>query len=466
MPKVKENKKISIGIIISSGFAFRNYISSGFINDLKKIGDLILFFPEIYKEKVENLEEFQNFKIFFIPEFYFPKSFTFFNAILSKATNIKLGIEDKYFKKWYYSISKIKNKSLLFFQYSLARIFSKKNIYEILRKYEKNNFNKLLKKDFSEFFNQIKLDLIISTNPYKLYESGFICYYKGKIPTIGIIVSWHNLLWMGHLIEKPSYFFLWGEEMEKDLKLHYPNMEEKFIYKVSSPQFDFHIMEEYFWEKNKFYNYIGANPKKKIIFYSANTPDHFYYEPILLEKLNEILKKEFKEEFQLVLRIHPHDTSGRFDYLKAKEPEIILQKPFSNMLSQKTYFLTEKEELALFSNTLRYSEIAINLASTVTLDAAFFDKPIINIAFSPKEKDKLSLRIPHYYESPHYKKVVKTGAVDIVYCYEELINSIKKYIKNPEIKRKERKAMIKKICGYNGGPSKNRTLKSIEEILK
>mgnify|MGYP005841932339 CR=1 FL=1 len=463
---MKENKKISIGIIISSGFAFRNYISSNFIDDLKKMGDVILFFPKIYKEKIEKLEELKNFKKVIFPKFKFPKFFTFFGGILSKATNIRLKIEDKYFKKWYISISKPHIKFFLFFQYKIAKIFSAPKFYETLRRYEESNFKNYVNKNFNGFLSKNNIDLLISANPYKIDESVFICHFKEKIPTIGIIISWDNLLWMGHLIEKPSYFFLWGEEMEKDLKLHYPNMEEKFIYKVSSPQFDFHIMEEYFWEKNKFCNYIGANSKKKIIFYSANTPDHFYYEPIFVEKLNEILKKEFKEEFQLVLRIHPHDTSGRFDYLKIKEPEIILQKPFSNMLSQKTYFLTEKEELALFSNILRYSEIAINLASTVTLDAAFFDKPIINIAFSPKEKDKLSYRIPYIHESPHYKKVVKTGAVDIVFSYEELINSIKKYIKNPEIKRKERKAMIEKICGYNGTLSKNRTLKAIEEICK
>lgn len=461
---MRNNK--SIGIIISSGFAFRNYITSGFIDDLKRIGDVILFFPEIYKEKIEKIENLKNFKKIIYPSFGFPKYFTFFNGILSKATNIRLKIEDKYFEKWYISISKTHKKALLFFQYLFAKIFSAPKFYEILRRYEENNFKNYVNKNFDGFFSKTYIDLLISSNPYKLDENIFICHFKERIPTIGIIVSWDNLLWMGHIINKPHYFLIWGEEMEKDLKLHYPDIEEKFIYKVSSPQFDFHIMEEYFWEKNKFYNYIGAKPNKKIIFYSANTPDHFFYELIFLERFYEILKKEFKEEFQLVLRMHPHDTSRRFDYLKAKEPEIILQKPFSNILGQKTYFLTEKEELALFSNTLRYSEVAINLASTVTLDAAFFDKPIINIAFSPKEKDKLSFRIPHYYESPHYKKVVKIGAVDIVYSYDELLNSIKKYMKNPEIKRKERREMIERICGYNGEFSKNRILKAIEEILK
>lgn len=462
---MKENKSMYIGIIIGSGFTFRNYICSGFIEELKKIGEVILFFSKNYKEKIENVEELKNFKKYFFPEFNFPKSFTFFNGILSKATNIKLGMEDKHFKKWHYSISKLQNKPLLFFQYSLAKIFSRRNIYEILRKYEKNIFNNLLKKSFDAFSNQIKLDLIISSNPYKLYESGFICYYKGKIPTIGIIVSWDNLLWMGHLVGKPDYFFLWGEEMERDLKLHYPALEEKFIYKVGSPQFDFHIMEDFFWEKNKFYKHIGLNPNKKIIFYSANTPSHFYYEPIFLEKLNEILKMEFKDDFRIILRVHPHDTSKRFDYLKNRYPEIILQRPFSNILNKNTHFLPEREELALFSNTLRYSDVAINLASTVTLDAAFFDKPIINIGFGPKEKDNLSIRIPHYYESPHYKKIVKIGGTDIVYTYEELLNSIKKFLKNPEIKREERKKMLEKICGYDGILSINKTIKAIKEVL-
>ncbi len=185
-------QKSKIILLISSGFAFRNFITSGFLKELSKISDVKILFPEEFKESILNFKNLDE-KIDFIPKIDFPKGFIFLNGILSKATNKRLAIQDEYFKKWYISISYGYKKLFIFFQYYLANLFAKEKIYGLMRKIEAKKFEDFIKGN--NFFNNIKADLIISTQPYKLSESALINYSnKNFIPNVGIIISWDNLL--------------------------------------------------------------------------------------------------------------------------------------------------------------------------------------------------------------------------------------------------------------------------------
>lgn len=454
-------------LLISSGFAFRNYITSGIADDLKEICQLKIYFPKSFEKEIRQLN-LNKFQIDFIPEFKISKFFKFLNGILSKATNLRLGIYDKHFEKWHILISKKREKIPLYAQYLLAKIFCNEKLYKVGRKIEKNYIDKIIEINFKDFFKNVNNRLIISTQPYKLDEALFLYISKmKKIKSIGAVLSWDNLLWMGHIISEPEYFLVWGEEMKNDLKIHYPYIENERIFEVSSPQFDFHLADENIWAKEKFLKYYGIKNNSKIIFYAGNTYKHFRSEPLLVEKIiEEIFIKEYKDEITLIVRPHPHDKAMRFDYLKEKYSNVLIQRPFQNTSSSPIWFIPEKKELEIFSSSLKHSDIVINMASTITLDAFFFNKPVINIAFSPVKDDPFSIRVPYYYHSPHYKKVANSNAADIVYSMEELRKHLRLNLENPELKASQRAETIRKICGFGDKLSKEKILGAIEKVLK
>lgn len=457
------NDKKNILVFISSGFALRNFLCTDIIRELEKAYKVTLIMPKNYDIST-NEKFFKNYKISYSDFIRFPKLYRFLRSIIVKIENKRLGNYDPHFRKWHITISKGKQKFLTTFQYLLSDLLTKNYFYLKLKNLEE----KILHNLKADFKTEDNIDLLISTNPFSSFEYPYIFWAKNKrIKNLSIILSWDNLLWMGKVPVESDYYFVWGPVMRKDLKRHFPFFPDDKIVEVGSPQFDFHINSDYIWDCEKFYNYLNVKDRdRKIICYSANTPEHFHSEPFLIEKLMQSLRENrIKYNPYIVLRIHPHDNTDRFNYLKSKHPEIIFSKLNPEMKNTPTWFIPKNEELAFFSNLIRYSSLNINLASTVTLDFAFLNKPVINIAFSPLKEDPLSLRIPHYYSSPHYKKVVEIGATKIVYSMEELEKEINYFLDNPEELSRERKRLIEQLCGGNDDFSKNKIIKGIEKIL-
>lgn len=156
---------------------------------------------------------------------------------------------------------------------------------------------------------------------------------------------------------------------------------------------------------------------------------------------------------QLLVRLHPHDVTGRFEPLKQRYPELILQTPWPHTTSHSWWFAPSLDDLALQSNTLRHSAVLINTASSMTLDAAIFDTPIVNVAFAPRPSDPLHRRVPHYHQSKHYSRVYQTGAVRMAFSLEELIAGINAYLEAPSLERLQRRQVVDQICGPVDGKS-------------
>lgn len=458
-----KNQKPLFMVALNSGFAIRNWILSGIIEELKKDFDVNLLIPSLYRDHLQsNILEKENIVLY--KGINFPRFYKFLRGINIKIENRKLGNYDPYFEKWHIKINKGKEKIILIIQYGLSKILAKSKLYYKLKKLEED----ILKKSIKKIEINPNIDLLISTNPFSILEYPLISKAKSlNIPCLGSILSWDNLLWMGRVPEEADYFFVWGPQMREDLKRHLPHISDERIFEVGSPQFDFHLDPQCFWDKEKFFNYLNLKEERKIICYGANTKEHFFNEPLIVENIMISIKEnKIKNNPLLILRIHPHDNTGRFDYLKEKFPEIVFSKLNGENNLIKTWFIPKEESLAVFSNTIRYSSLNINLASSLTLDFAFLDKPTINIAFSPIEGDPFSLRIPMYYSSPHYKKVIEMKAVKVAYNMQELVDSINEMIEDPGKLSKERKELVERICGGNKVTSKSRIIQAIKTLFE
>ena len=89
---------------------------------------------------------------------------------------------------------------------------------------------------------------------------------------------------------------------------------------------------------------------------------------------------------------------------------------------------------------LEFSDLNVNMCSTMSLDFMLFDKPVINTVFGNLENGLYNDQ--RFLNFDHYKKVVDSKAVTIAKNEQELIEQINDALKNPEKRKAERKALI------------------------
>jgi hypothetical protein len=101
----------------------------------------------------------------------------------------------------------------------------------------------------------------------------------------------------------------------------------------------------------------------------------------------------------------------------------------------------------------------------MSIDAAAFDKPVINLAFDGYEKLPYIKSVRRLYDLEHYVPVVKSGGVRLAYNEKELIEWINKYLENPSLDRVGRKRMLEEQCYKFDGKSTARTAGYVLDFL-
>ena len=101
----------------------------------------------------------------------------------------------------------------------------------------------------------------------------------------------------------------------------------------------------------------------------------------------------------------------------------------------------------------------------MAIDAAYFDKPIICLAYSPEPANDFDKLSKDLYLREHYKPITDSGAVKLVGNINQTIKAINNYIEHPQIDRKKRLKMLKLFDHNMDGNSGQRVSESILKFL-
>jgi hypothetical protein len=112
----------------------------------------------------------------------------------------------------------------------------------------------------------------------------------------------------------------------------------------------------------------------------------------------------------------------------------------------------DERQMVEWINTFRHADLVVNLSSTVSIDAAIFDTPVVNLDFDPQpgQPDQQLVREINH-EWTHFKPVAESGGVQLVIDFDEMVNAVRSYLSNPELHRHERRAMVEYVCGFTDG---------------
>lgn len=455
-------------LLISCGWAVRNYLRSGFLDVLKPEVDIIVMvapgdapFGDEVRAMGVRVEHLRPRSL--------PRRLGSLNGLLVNADNYRLGFWDRYLWRWTLALQPAWKRPYLCLKGMIGRFISFSPFYEIARWLEAQWLRTLPRNHpYEALFAEICPDIVLSTDPYSLQELpvSILALQRG-LPTLAAIVSWDNLSYKGHLLAQYSHYVVWGDMMKEDLLRHWPGLRPEQIFVTGSPQFDFHQREDLVWGREQFFARIGGDPRRKLVTYAANVEQIFPDEPEVVAQLWEAIQQgRVIDRPQLLVRLHPHDANQRFEALRARCPGLLLSRPWPYRADRFWWFTPGVDDLALLANTLQYTDVNVNMGSSITLDSAIFDKPVVNVAFTTSTRDPRAQRVPHAHESTHYRRVVSCQSVRMAFSLNELIDGINAYLKFPELDRAGRQRVVQWICGPADGTAYRRIADCVLGVLE
>lgn len=317
---------------------------------------------------------------------------------------------------------------------------------------------------FNQYFDKYKPDLIFSTDIKHILDAQMLIEAKKRrIFTIGMVRSWDYLTGKGITRVIPNKMIVHNETIKEEAK-KYADMKEKDIFVSGLPHFDPYVNYKR-TEREIFFKKLNIDKSKRILLYAPWGDKFADMDWQFLKMFSDAVKENrLPSDLVLLVRLPPGDTMELKDF---KLPSnIIIDSPGVKFgeRHRKTNEMNLGDLLHL-ADSIFYSEVLIAPPSTMVIDSAVFDKPIIIMAFDGYKKKGYYEGVTHYFDFCHIKNLIDTGGSSLAKSENELIELVNKYIKNPKYESEGRKRIIQKQCFKLDGKSSERVANYLLSFL-
>lgn len=276
---------------------------------------------------------------------------------------------------------------------------------------------------------------------------------KRGIRTIGFINSWDKVTARSIIRLLPNALIVFNDIVKQELMRHDAvNATDVFISGI--PQYDPYFKKAY-GSREDFFKKIGVDSQKKLIVYAPMGKAFSGSDWDMIDMLYEQNKGGvLGSDVAILIRFQPNDFIQE-EELK-KRPWLLYDYPGIRFSAKRGVdWDMSSHDLQHLANTLAHMSLLVCYASSMSIDAAALDKPVINIDFELR-KMPLAKSPTQFYRMEHYKNAIRSGGIRFVREEHELVGWMRRYLEHPELDKEGRKRLVQEQCFYTDGESGKR----------
>jgi hypothetical protein len=288
---------------------------------------------------------------------------------------------------------------------------------------------------------------------------------QARAPTVAFIQGWDNLTSKTIIGARPDELIVWNHRMRDEaIALH--EYQASRVAVTGAPHFDPYFRREGWMPRRQFLQSLGLDPEKRIILY-ATSPYRYYTDTIeIVERLIAAHEAgKLGSDTQLVVRLHPQvllgpdaDDLTKYERFRGR---VHLDVPRGETRLPADY---TPDGIRHLGQLLEASAVTVNVASSFTIDAAIFDRPIVNVAFDAVPGKPYLRSVRRHYDTDHYGFVVQSHAVRVAESSESLFEEIRRYLADQSLERAERSKLLDDLCYSRDGRAGERVAERIVQI--
>lgn len=277
---------------------------------------------------------------------------------------------------------------------------------------------------FNLLLDRYHPDFIFSTDPQNDNDVSLMQDARSHgIPIIAMVRSWDN--------PTQRIFRIFPDRMlagsiaigEECVVIHgFPK--EKLVI-TGQPHYDRYLAAP-IKPKEQFFKEFGLDPNKRLIMYAP------VGDVTLIMKENDmdqyVMEILASLDAQVLVRFPPDENVRLVNF--NKPPTMVIHRPghaFKN--TQFTDREIRREDDDSLIDQIYYSSVVVTGPTSICLDAAFMDKPVIAVDCYPSERD--FFQKVYQYSYSHMKKMLGLKGVHFAATKDDLLAQINTYLENP-----------------------------------
>lgn len=313
----------------------------------------------------------------------------------------------------------------------------------------------------------LKADAVFCLTPFLKDEEMLVrvCALDG-LPSCAAILSFDNLTtrsWIPITFDK---YLLWNKHNQEQLHRGYPETVDRAVHIVGAPQFDFYWDPSYLWDERYWRQVMGLPPDAPCILFGGGFYSCAPHEPQFLRQLDHAVGRgELDPGTVIIFRRHPVDPIVRWEPVLNACSHVVRDEPWRLGESVLGHTNIRREDIEKLASTLYYAKAHVNVASTMTIDGAIFDRPQIGPAYDDSPDHKYHRAALECYLQEHYLPITHSGAVSVVRSRREMVDAVRSAFLDGSEKRQARLSLVKDVCTFNDGRCADRVAAALNTFI-
>jgi len=311
----------------------------------------------------------------------------------------------------------------------------------------------------------LNADAVFTVTPFHRQEDILlrVCNDLG-LKMLTAILSFDNITKRGWIPITYHVYMVWNKANKAQLYQIYDEAQTKEVYITGAPQFDFYFKPGNLFAKEEWKKIVGLplQNNKKIILYAGGPQALFPKEPMYLKAIDKAINNGIIKDAVVLFRCHPIDKIERWKQALDNTSHIFFDASWTGNDKLGNTNVTTHDVRKLAS-TLAFTDVHINLCSTMSVDGSAFSKPQIGPAYL--DTKHASQLLEQLYWQEHFIPVMQTGGVVLAHSEDELIQHINNALLHPENYTRANDQILDAIITYKDGMSTQRVVNVIQDYL-
>ena len=314
-------------------------------------------------------------------------------------------------------------------------------------------------------FDRYQPDLVVTSSPGLIYSEVPLLRTarRRRVPTMAIDPSWDNFTNKLMPVRRVNRLVVWNTLMRQQaIELHGYQPDE--IRLAGVPQWDRYFREGVTISRDAFFRRIGADPARRLVALTTTPQELYSHHDHVLRVMSAALADGRWPAAQVLVRLHPRDDRSKYAAFETA-PNVIVEKPFRDTVRAGDGLAVDvtADSQQHLADTLRHSDVVVNVASTISIEAAIFDTPVVNIAFDGEQESDFARSSRRYYRFTHYENITRHDAVKVAWSPDELVRHVRSYLDDPAQHREGRTRVVREQCEFMDGRAAERVAGFVAE---
>ena len=219
-------------------------------------------------------------------------------------------------------------------------------------------------------------------------------------------------------------------------------------------------------EKWKSENGVPAN--HQLMVYGTINPAICPHEIEIVNSIIRVIESgKLSKKVYLWIRLHPQVVQGPFKqslqpFLDLESDSVHVEVP--PVREGSLNWDLPKSDSHHLASLVASANILSTTSSTLSIDAACVDTPVINLFYDGIEVDS-AVSVARFKKYTHYAIILETGGIRSVHNESELAIAMEEYLTNPMSDQDKRNAIIEQQLGRLDGESGRRTAAALQQLV-